>query len=79
MAVDIPVYPQEEIDIYLDDFITFIHDIGNNIPRVNVSMPLTIHTVSQPLAQKEPVLTYEMINPSKAKAEGELEEIKFVL
>ena len=42
-------------------------------------MSLTVRTVSHPLAQKEPVPRDKIIEQSKVKAEGVLEEIKIVL
>ena len=65
--------------MYLENCITFIPNIGNNRARGNASIPLTIHAILRPLAQKEPVPRDEMIYPSKAKSEGALEEIKVVL
>ena len=55
LAVDIPVDPQVNIDIYLDNFITIVPNIGNNRATGNAEMPLAIHAVSHPLSQKEPV------------------------
>ena len=42
-------------------------------------MPLTIHAVSRPLAQREPVPRGEMIKTINANDEGALEEIKVLL
>ena len=53
LAVDIPVDPQGKIDIYLDNLITVIPDIGNNRSRGNAAMPLAIDAVSHPLSQRE--------------------------
>ena len=58
---------------------TVIPYIGNNRDRGNSAIPLAIHAVSQPLAQKEPVTRDEIIEPPKAEAEGALEKIKVVL
>ena len=55
LAFDIPVYPQRKIDIYLENCIIVIPNIGNNRARGNTAMPLAIHAVSHPLSQKEPV------------------------
>ena len=63
LAFNIPVNPQGKIDIYMDDCITVIPDIVNNRSRVNAAMPLTIHSVSRTLSQKEPVPIDEMIDP----------------
>ena len=52
LAVDIPVDTQVHIDIYLDNFITVLPDIGKNRDRVNTTMPLAIQAVSLPLSQK---------------------------
>ena len=68
LSVDTPVDPRVKIDIYLDDCITVIPDIGNNGARGNAAIPIAIHAVSQPLYQKETVPRNEMIEPSKAKA-----------
>ena len=72
LAVKIPVDPQAKIDIYLDDCIKVIPDIGNNRYRGNTAMPLVIHAVSRPLGQKYPPSRDKMIETSKEKSEGAL-------
>ena len=68
LAVNIPVNPQGNIDIYLDSCITIIADIGNNRSRGKTVLPLAIQSISQPFSRKEPVLRDEMIKPSKEKS-----------
>ena len=70
LAFYIPVEPQGKIDIYLDDCITFIPDIGNNRARENAIITLAIHAVSTPLSHNEPVPRDEMIYPSKQNPKG---------
>ena len=67
------------MEIYLDDCIAVIPDIGNNRARGNSAMTLAIHAVSQKLAQKEPLPRDKMIKPKKAKSEGALEDINIFL
>ena len=52
LAVNRSVDPQGKIDIYLDNFITVIPDIGSNRARGNATISLATHAVSRPLAQK---------------------------
>ena len=79
LEVNRSVDPQGKIDIYLDNCITVIPDIGNNRPRGNAATTLAIHAVSQLLPQKEPVPRDKSIETSKGKSEGALEEIKVIL
>ena len=53
------------MDIYLDDVITVSPDIGNNRARGKASIPLAIHAVSRPSAQKELVPRDKRMEPSK--------------
>ena len=78
LGVNITVDTQVNIDIYLDNWIIVIPNIGNNGAKENTEIPLAIHAVSRPLAQKELVPRDEIIRLSKAKSEGALEEIKVV-
>jgi hypothetical protein len=79
LVVQLPNDDQGKADCYLDDIISIIPEIGDNIKRGAAAVPLAIHLIGRPIAESEPILRDELISMKKLIAEGGLEEIQTVL
>eukprot|EP00978_Attheya_sp_CCMP212_P012404 scaffold30875_cov50-Attheya_sp.AAC.4 len=74
MIVDCPIEDQGKADLYLDDGVTVVADIDDNLNRAAAAIPLAIHIVGRPRSGNEPIQREELLSIKKLTAEGGLSE-----
>jgi hypothetical protein len=79
LDVDIPLDVFGKVEIYIDDGITVVPDVGDNRMRGSNAMALAIHTVCRPISNNEPVHREDCLSLSKLADEGTLSESATVL
>ena len=79
LDVELPVDNMGLVDVFIDDGITIVPDIGDNMIRGAGAMPLAIHTLFRPLAEDEPLRRDDPLSLSKLKEEGAPSETQIVL
>jgi len=79
LAVSLPDNLDGYVDIYIDDNLGVVPDIGDNTKKMNRVIPLAIHTLSRPEDPNDIIPRRDIISMKKFKAEGRLEEVKKVL
>jgi hypothetical protein len=79
LDVDIPPDTHGKIEIYIDDGITVIPDIGDNRIRGSNAMGLAIHTLCRPISENEPIQRDDCLSLAKLAEEGTLSETALIL
>ena len=79
MIVDVPNEDQGKCDLYLDDAVTVVHDIGDNLHRAAAAFPLAVHIMGRPRTGNEPIPREELLALKKLAAEGGLAEQQIFL
>lgn len=91
LSESIPFHPAKElgvhlpdnlngyVDIYIDDSIGVILDLGENSLKLSRVLPLAIHTLARPLDSSDKIPRKDIISMKKFRAEGRLEEVKRIL
>ncbi len=91
LSESIPFHPAKElgvhlpdnlngyVDIYIDDSIGVIPDLGENSLKLSRVLPLAIHTLARPLDSSDKIPRKDIISMKKFRAEGRLEEVKRIL
>jgi hypothetical protein len=79
LDVDIPPDANGKIEMYIDDGITVIPDIGDNRSRGTNAMALAVYTICRPLSPNEPIPRDDCLSLSKLAEEGTLSEVASVL
>ena len=76
LIVDVPCGLRGHAEIYIDNFLIAVVDIGNNNIRANKIVPLAIHVMGRPLLQHELIPKKYLISAKKLAAEAGQSEIK---
>ena len=79
LIVDIPRCITGKADVYIDDIISIILDMGDNLAKGKLAAALAVHLVSRHTVDNEPIPRHPMISIPKLEAEGAIEETKIVL
>lgn len=79
MIVDIPAEDQGKCDIYLDDGVTVVPELGDNLQRASAAFPLAVHLMGRPRTGNEPIPRAELLALKKLAAEGGLAEQQIFL
>lgn len=79
LAVDIPTNDIGKVDMYIDDTIGFVLDLGDNVTIVQNAVPMVINAFARPLNDQKQLQSLNLISLKKFQAEGRMEEIKVVL
>jgi hypothetical protein len=79
LSVNIPPNDIGKVDVYIDDNIVIIPDIGDNHLWAIHAIPLAIHTISRSVDTSDYLPRVDIISDKKLKAEGTFEEIKTAL
>jgi hypothetical protein len=79
LAVSIPENATGYIDIYIDDNLGIVPELGDNCTRMSCVLPLAIHSIARPVDLADVIPRKEIISMKKFQAEGRLEETKRVL
>jgi hypothetical protein len=79
LDVFIPPDINGRIEIYIDDGITVIPDIGNNRIRGANAMGLALHTICRPVSPNEPIPRDDCLSLSKLAEEGIMSETAVIL
>ena len=81
LAVDIPVDPRGQADVYIDDIFALAVNMEgtNNTKRLESAPLLAIHAAARQKHEKEPIHREEMPALTKLAAEAGLEETKTIL
>jgi hypothetical protein len=77
--VDIPFYPSGRIDVFIDDGIAVVPDIGNNKDRGVAAILLAIHTLCRRIDPSEPILREDCFSLDKLQEEGMMSEVVIIL
>lgn len=79
LAVQLPENLGGYIDIYIDDILGVVPDLGDNVKRLYIAIPLAIHTFARPTDESDIIPGRDIISLKKFQVEGQLEERKKVL
>jgi hypothetical protein len=79
LDVSIPLDKWGRVDVFIDDGITIVPDIGDNWKRGSNAMPLAIHTMCRALSTDEPIRRDDPLSLSKFSAEGSMAEVLTIL
>ena len=78
-SVNIPTEDKGKTNVYIDDNIAIGPDLPGVPEKLEAAIPLTIHTITRPLDDDEPILRHNMISLSKFLANGSLTETQIFL
>jgi hypothetical protein len=72
LDLDVDLFPdlRGKVDIYIDDGITIVPDLGDNKVRGANAMALAIHPMLRPVSPVEPIKRDDCLSLSKLAAEG---------
>lgn len=79
LSVDIPVNDNGKTDGYIDDLITVVPDIGDNIDRARIAPCTVLHALAQSTDGETHIPRDNLIAEDKNEAEGAPEEQKICL
>ncbi len=81
LIVDIPINPQGDADIYIDDTTALTINLTGtrNAEQLEAAIPLAIEIAAHPNDANEPIPHKKMVAGDKLKAEGGLSETKVIL
>jgi hypothetical protein len=79
LDVSTPLDNWGRVDVFIDDGITIVPDIGDNWKRGSNAMPLAIHTMCRALASDEPTRRDDLLSLSKFNTEGLMAEVLTIL
>lgn len=79
LSVIIPPNDLGKVDVYINDNISIIPNIGDNSLRAIRAIPLAIHSIARPVNQSDDLPRVDIILTKKLRAEGTFEEIKTIL
>ena len=79
LAVDLPINNLGFVDVFIDDTITAIPDIGNNVDRGEGAALLAMHIIGRPCDDDEALPRKDLTSLSKLIAEGRMEELKIII
>ena len=78
-SVNIPTEDKGKTNVYIDDNIAIGPDLPGVPEKLEAAISLTIHTITRPLDDDEPILRHNMISLSKFLANGSLTETQIFL
>jgi hypothetical protein len=79
LAVHLPMNDLGKVDVFIDDNIAVMLDLGQNTTRVIRAIPLGIHSLSRLVDLLGDLSRVDIISAKKLQAEGTFKEVKVVL